>query len=904
VTLAPGQRLGSYEIVALLGAGGMGEVWRARDAKLDRDVAVKVLPERVASDPAALARFEREARAVAALSHPGILAIHDFGQEDGTAYAVMELLEGETLRQRLQAGPLPPRKAAEYGAQIARALAAAHERGIVHRDLKPDNVFLTRDGVKVLDFGLAHQTERTAGPDDADSPTLSRHTDPGTVMGTAGYMSPEQVRGQVVDHRSDVFSFGCLLYEMAAGQRAFQKETAAETMTAVLNEDPPDLPAAVTQASPGLARIVRHCLEKDPGERFQSARDLAFDLASLADSGTGAAQARPGDAVRRRSRAALAAPLALLAGLAGGWLLHARLRPAASTIPAQVRPLTFSGSDSEPAASPDGRLIAFRSNRDRASRIWIRQMAGGTEAPLTEGPDRLPRFTPDGASVVFIRQGPATQALWRIPLVGGDPRKLLDDVVEADLSPDGRTVAFVRYRYDGARRVCQVGTFDLSSGNERLLLVLQDLTVDGVRWSPDGRTLAASQPVSVANYAGWHVLLIDAASGSRRTVTPAGHSGPISVVAWAGEGRAVVLALSGSVMGDLSGSTGRMVRMDVGDGSTRTLFGVPGLFPIQGQTLQSRVDVLGPGTLVLDGYEQRQSLREAAGAALRVFTQGSSRDRQPRYSPDGEHVVFSSNRSGNLDLWLLSTRTGVVRQLTDDPAEDWDPSFTSDGRQIVWSSSRRDRMQIWMANVDGSNARQVTQVDGIAENPTTTPDGRWIVYRGAHPEKPGIWKVRPDGKDATLLVAGAYTTPEVSPDGRHVAYAQLDRIRQVSRIKVVELDTASPVQFEIVVPFERAAESIVWGRSRWTPDGQSIAYVGLDDQGLSGIFVQPFQRGRDTSSDRRRRAGFSPEFTTESFDISPDGQRVTLSALVQSASIRLAENVPDLEAPSRAAATR
>ncbi len=279
MTLSAGTRLGPYEILAPLGAGGMGEVYRARDRKLDRDVAIKVLPQSVAADPDTLARFEREAKAVAALSHQNILAIHDFGNQDGIAYAVMELLEGETLRGKLDTGPIPPKQAVDYALQVARGLSAAHEKGIVHRDLKPENLFVARDGhVKILDFGLAKRVETVAPGKETSAPTNPRHTEPGMVMGTAGYMSPEQVKGFPVDHRSDIFSFGTILYELLSGKRAFKRETSAETMAAILRDEPPELSEWGRNISPALDRIVQHCLEKDRDDRFQSARDIAFNL--------------------------------------------------------------------------------------------------------------------------------------------------------------------------------------------------------------------------------------------------------------------------------------------------------------------------------------------------------------------------------------------------------------------------------------------------------------------------------------------------------------------------------------------------------------------------------------------------------------------------------------------------
>ena len=315
--LSPGSRLGPYEILAPLGAGGMGEVYRARDKKLDRDVAIKVLPESVAGDPAALARFEREAKAVAALSHPNILSIFDYGTHEGISYAVMELLEGETLRGKLDVGPVSRKPAVDYALQIARGLSAAHEKGIVHRDLKPENVFVQRDGhVKILDFGLAKREAPAAPGQETSAPTASQHTEPGTVMGTVGYMSPEQVRGLPVDHRSDIFSLGAVLYEMLSGKGAFKRNTLADTMSAILKEEPPDLAGSGRDISVSLDNIVRHCLEKERDDRFQTAKDVAFNL-SEQSSPRVSGGALPAELPTKKRKVVIAAAFLIVLAAAG-----------------------------------------------------------------------------------------------------------------------------------------------------------------------------------------------------------------------------------------------------------------------------------------------------------------------------------------------------------------------------------------------------------------------------------------------------------------------------------------------------------------------------------------------------------------------------------------------------------
>jgi TolB-like protein len=341
VTISAGARLGPYEILSPLGAGGMGEVYRAKDSRLSRDVAIKVLPPSVASDPDTLARFEREAKAVAALSHPNILSIFDFGAQEGISYAVMELLEGETLRGKLDAGPIPQRQTVDYALQVAKGLSAAHEKGIVHRDLKPENLFVSKDGhLKILDFGLAKRTEQDQDGNETSAPTASRHTEPGTVMGTVGYMSPEQVRGLPVDHRSDIFSFGAILYELLSGKKAFKRDTAADTMSAILKEEPPEISEPGRNISSALDHVVRHCLEKDRNNRFQSAKDIVFALSEASGPAmTSGVRVVAGPGIWKRGPLFLVAAGALVLLGVGAAILFHRSSPAnAKTAPVTTGP--------------------------------------------------------------------------------------------------------------------------------------------------------------------------------------------------------------------------------------------------------------------------------------------------------------------------------------------------------------------------------------------------------------------------------------------------------------------------------------------------------------------------------------------------------------------------------------
>jgi eukaryotic-like serine/threonine-protein kinase len=450
--LTPGTKLGPYEIQSPLGAGGMGEVYRARDPRLKREVAIKVLPQAFSSDADRLRRFEQEALATAALNHPNILAVFDIGTRGGSPYVVSEMLEGETLRERLRSGAIAVRKTVDYALQIAHGLAAAHEKGIIHRDLKPENLFLTRDGrVKILDFGLAKLTQSDSA-DHSSQPTMTHATELGTVLGTAGYMSPEQARGVAIDARSDIFTFGAILYEMLSGKRAFHGETPADTMSAILKENPADLNETNRNVSPALERIVQHCLEKNSEQRFHSARDVAFALEALSTPPS-STSAKVEYAVSRR-RLPIAAYLAaglvliLLVFIAGRF---SGTRAARSAVP-EIHQLTFRrGKVGEARFAPDGQTVVY-------SAIW----EGGLPEVFTtteQSPESRSLDIKDAELLAIsstgelaVKQHPhnvgpfaRTGRLATVPLSGGSPRALLDDVEAADWSPDGSQIAVIQY---------------------------------------------------------------------------------------------------------------------------------------------------------------------------------------------------------------------------------------------------------------------------------------------------------------------------------------------------------------------------------------------------------------------------------------------------------------------------
>ncbi|MBM3775702.1 MAG: serine/threonine-protein kinase [Acidobacteria bacterium] len=497
--LAARTRLGPYEIVASLDAGGMGEVYRARDPRLGREVAVKILPAAVAADPERLRRFELEARATSLLSHPNILSIFDFGQHESRPYIVTELLEGQTLRRRLAEGALPARKAIEIALALARALAAAQQKGIVHRDLKPENIFITTAGqAKILDFGLAKLQHKAAVERGTSAPTVALETDPGMVMGTAGYMSPEQVRGIEADARSDIFSFGAILYEMLTGRRAFERESAVETMSAILREAPPPFGEA-GRVSPALERVVWHCLEKRPQERFQSAQDLGYALEAISGiSGPPAPPARGFGRIRSLGRALLLPAAFALGCLATFFWLRlpgASIPPEPLLSRALFSQLTdYVGPEIFPTLSPDGRMLVYAGSAHNTWHIFSQRVGGKNATDLTpEGrfDNSQPAFSPDGERIAF-RSERGGGGIYVMGATGESVRRLTDFGYNPSWSPDGAEIVFATEGVDrpDIRGLTSSGLWVIraATGEKRRLTVAGDAVQPA--WSPHGDRVA------------------------------------------------------------------------------------------------------------------------------------------------------------------------------------------------------------------------------------------------------------------------------------------------------------------------------------------------------------------------------------------------------------------------------
>ena len=644
----PGDQLSHYEITAFLDAGGMGDVYSARDPRLARDVAIKVLGGHRTLEPEAKARFHREARAAARLSHPNILAVHDIGEDASTQampFVVTELLVGENLRAHLDRNRMSKRTVLDFGCQIAEGLAAAHSQGVVHRDLKPENIFVTREGrVKILDFGLAALlptvADAEAMPRGSFSADRAAATRPGQILGTAGYMAPEQAASEPTDARSDVFSLGCVLYEMATGMPAFARRSFGETLVAVLREDPPSLPPEVPA---DLAEVILRCLAKNPEQRFQSAQDVAIFLDVLGRRSTGTLT--PSSTSVSTSMVPPPRPKAVkpwLAGLlvaaicaaafAAGWLLR---KPSPSAGPPILSPITYTGRDTEPAASHDGKRIAFVSDRDGTRRIWLKHVRGGEESPLTDGPDRAPRFAPDDASILFLRTEGDSSSLFRVASLGGPPRRLVRDVIAADPSPSGEQLAVVRWRDNDSDQLDTVLLVaDADGGTETEITRIVDRRIFQPRWSPDASRIALVDIESAIP----SIVIVDVSTGTVRDLTTPVRPGFLSAPAWTRDAEHLLYAVTESLI-PRHGGIARVVRHPVDEqGEITTLFWHPSVVEFV-----ERVDT---ETLLLARCPRQEEVRvEALGHVRR-------RDpvRERRQFVHGKAQAFGFGDVGHADL--------------------------------------------------------------------------------------------------------------------------------------------------------------------------------------------------------------------------------------------------------------
>ncbi|HTD52793.1 MAG TPA: protein kinase [Thermoanaerobaculia bacterium] len=780
MTLSAGTKLGPHEILAPLGAGGMGEVYRATDTKLGRDVAIKVLPTAAASDPERRRRFEQEARSASALNHPNILTVYDIGESGGTVYIAMELVEGKTLRELVASGEaLPTKRLLDIAVQTAEGLAKAHSAGIVHRDLKPENLMVSKDGyVKILDFGLAKLTQSSSQEASVLPTAIAAPTEPGTVMGTAGYMSPEQASGQAVDFRSDQFALGAILYEMATGKRAFHRKTGAETLVAIIREEPEPLGQIAPKAPAPVRWIIERLLAKDPEERYASTKDLARDLKTVRDhlsetSASGGLEAAEPAKARRRGWA-FPAMAALVAGIAAGFLLRglAKAKPEF-----ELKRLTYSrGSARCARLAPDGQTIVFGAAWEGLPLDIFSTRADSSESRSLGLPSTdLLAISSSGELAVSLNRhylfGYETiGTLARVPLAGGAPREVLENVEDADWSPDGASLAVARYAGNRSRIEYPIGK------------VLYDAPgwVSNIRVSPDGR-LVAFLDHQARGDSNANVKVVDASGKVRLT-------GPYAIrgLAW-------------SLRGDEIWSSGRGVWATSLSGKSRLVWNAPGGF-VQ--------DIGHDGRVLLAVNSSR---REMVG-----FSAGDREERNLTWlnwsfptdiTPDGKTVLFTEQNIEPQATYLRKLGGSAAVRIGEGDSY----GFSPDGK---WALSRRrvESGQIMLLPTGAGEPRLLVKSNVNCQAATWFPDGRRILISGNEPGRGSRLFVQdvPDGSPRAITPEGVSCLfHAVSPDGKSAVATGADR-----RIAIYPTEPGEP----------RAVPGMELGDIplRWTADGASI----------------------------------------------------------------------------------
>jgi Tol biopolymer transport system component/tRNA A-37 threonylcarbamoyl transferase component Bud32 len=761
--------LGHYELLDKLGEGGMGVVYKARDKHLDRLLAVKLLRADKVADNARKRRFVQEAKAASALNHPNIVTIYDIAEDDGSDFIAMELVPGRTLDQMIRGRGLPLGEALKCAAQIADAVGAAHAAGIIHRDLKPANVMVTDKGlVKVLDFGLAKLTDRTIDSELGETVTMGPQvdTEEGTILGTVAYMSPEQTEGKKLDGRSDIFSFGSLLYEMITGRRAFSGETKMSTLSAILREEPKP-PSQVCQGVPReVERVISRCLRKDPARRFQHMDDLKVALEELKEeSDSGAFSAAAPAAIRRRTLAPwlAAAAIALVIG-AAWWLKRGESPTGAIQVPALRRLTSDPGLTTEPALSPDGKLVAYASDRGGGGNldIWVQQLAGGEPIRLTHDPadDREPSFSPDGSKIAF-RSDREGGGIYVVSTLGGAEQKIAEHGKNPRFSPDGKSIVY----WAGERGVSVSKVYIVASTGGPPIEVHRDLFMhtDPI-WSPDGKYLlfagsdAKERGAALSRY-DWFVASLKSGSlvktGAwraleRQKVAPArpNQVAPLPVPGIWAEGQIVFSATRGD---------------------SRNIWQIPiapETFQISGdaQRLTSGTGIEGDPSLVYAGPGGKtprlvfSSLTENGDiwsvpmdtnhakvlGEVQRLTQDVASDIRPSISGDGTRMVFNSNRLGNWDVWIKDLRTGKETALASTPADELNPKISLDGSTVVYAMGEAPPGVTYAISADGGIPRKVC--DHCYAWPPTADGKRMPFSAGGR-----LWMLDiPSGKETDL----------------------------------------------------------------------------------------------------------------------------------------------------------
>jgi serine/threonine protein kinase/Tol biopolymer transport system component len=892
-----GRRIGDYKFLEQIGRGGMGEVYLAHDSRLGRRVALKLLPSRYTADEQRVRRFEQEARAASALNHPNILMIFEIGGVDGIQFIATEYVEGETLRQRMAGARMSLSEALEVAIQVASALVAAHQAGIVHRDVKPENVMLRPDGyVKVLDFGLAKLTEQPAASDTGALTFGKVDTDPGTVMGTASYMSPEQARGQTVDSRTDIFSLGVVMYEMIAGRAPFEGETTSDVIASILKTEPPPLAHYSGKAPDALERLVAKTLRKDREERCQTAKELLTDLKKLKQrldfeaeqqrsvspdvSGVAADNisreqiivdtdnkpvAKTGDAAARTTSSAeiiieeikrhkFGAALALLAFVlvAGGigFAIYrlAGKRPAATDSNApfsKVRPtrLTTTGRASIAAISPDGKYVAHAVGAKAQQSLWLRHIATGSDkeiVPAAPVDYESLSFSPDGNYIYFLRWEAVEGGLYRVPVLGGSMKVLVRDVDSGiTVSPDGQQLAYMRGYPQRDEAVLATANAD---GTEEQALVTKHGQRDvlpgpgiawGPAWSPDGETIAFALRKAEADGNYWNVVTVRVKDKSEQQVSFQKWSS-LGQLAWLRDGSGLIVAAA-----DRETAPAQQIwYVSYPSGGARK---------ITNDTNGYRgVSLTADSTALLTVQsEQNSNIWIAPGGDASRAAQITSNNFDGLngvcWTPEGRILYTSRNALGRSSIWMMNADGTGQKQLTVDAPSinkpsisNIRPSVSPDGRYIIFVSDRTGNYCVWRMDVDGSNPKQLSS-GTYATRPQITPDGQWVVYTDTESGKQRLWKVSIDGGDPVQLTDYTSAGVAVSPDGRQIAFRFVDEqaTPKRQRVAITPIEGGAPSKV-LDLPLSIGLEQTI----RWTPDGRAL--LDLDSRnGVSNIWIHP-----------------------------------------------------------------